>query len=127
MTTLKSSPAAAMAMIGLVAGMLCAPAYAQTAAIQFRLAAAKGNPSSCMNIDASLSRVHTITLMGDTATIKSAGGVNDKMKQTAPGVYTSSSSLGGTTLVVTANAATQPRTLVVKEPKLGCTWNATAP
>ena len=40
-----------------------------------------------MNIDASLSRVHTITPMGDTATIKSAGGMNDKMKQSSPNVY----------------------------------------
>jgi len=127
MTTLKSSPAAAIATIGLVACMLCAPAYAQNAPLQFRLAAAKGNPSSCVNLDAALSRVHTITPAGDTATIKSAGGVNDKMKQSSPNVYTSSTSLGGVTLVVTADASKTPRTLDVKEPKLGCAWNAIAP
>jgi hypothetical protein len=70
--------------------------------------------------------VHTITPMGDTATIKSAGGINDKMKQSTPNVYTSSTSMGGTTLVVTADASKQPRTLDVKEPKLGCVWNAVA-
>ncbi len=125
MTTLKSSPTVAIAMIGLVACALCASVNAQNASIQFRLAAAKGNPTSCTNIDASLSRVHTITPMGETATIKSAGGINDKMKQSSPNVYTSSTSLGGVTLVVTADASKQPGTLNVKEPKLGCVWNAT--
>src|SRR5579864_5335533 len=89
MTILKPSPVAAIATASLVACMLCTPVYAQNAPIEFRLAAAKGNPSSCQGLDASLSRVHTITLMGDTAIIKSAGGVNDKMKQSSPNVYTS--------------------------------------
>ncbi len=127
MTSLKSAPAAAIAMVGVVTCMLGTLAHAQSAPIQFRVVAAKGNPSSCTGLDAALSRVHTITLAGDTATIKSAGGVNDKMKQTSPNVYTSSTSLGGNTLVVTADASKTPRTLDVKEPKLGCAWSAVAP
>ena len=127
MTISRTISGAAIAAIGFIACSIGASSYGQGAPIQFRLAPAKGNPSSCQQLDTALSRVHTITLMGDTAALKSAGGVNDKMKQTAPNVYTSSTSLGGSTLVVTADASKTPRTLDVKEPKLGCTWNATAP
>jgi len=33
-----------------------------------------------------MSRVHSVTKMGDKATIKSAGGIDDTMKQTKPNV-----------------------------------------
>ena len=49
------------------------------------------------------------------------------MKQTTPGVYTTSFSLGSTTLNVVADASKTPKTLEVTEPRLGCRWNAVAP
>jgi len=102
-------------------------ALAQSESVDFRLVASKSNPMACNNLDASLSRVHTVTLTGEKAHIKSAGGVNDDMKLAAPKVYKTSFSLGGVTLQVTADAGAKPRSLQVAEPKLGCKWDAITP
>lgn len=91
------------------------------------MVAAQGNPSACSNIDASMSRVHTVTVMGDKATLKSSGGINDTLKQTAPNIYKTTFSLSGARLDIIANTATTPRTLEAVEPKIGCRWNAVAP
>jgi hypothetical protein len=103
-----------------------APVSAQDAPIEFRVVPVQGNPSDCMQLDASLSRVHTITKTADGADIKSAGGINDKMKQTSPNVYETSFSLNGKTLKVVADASKTPKTLQVSEPRLGCRWTAVA-
>lgn len=110
-----------------LAAFLALPAAAQTDTVQFRLAPAKTNPMTCTNLDAALSRVHNVTLAGEKATIKSAGGINDQMKQTSPKIYKTNFSLSGVTLQVTADAASTPRSLHVVEPKLGCKWDAIAP
>ena len=122
----KSSKIGAIALVGSLAGSLLAPAFAQEAPIEFRLSAAKTNPSGCKDLDSALSRVHTITLAGDIALVKSAGGINDKLKQSSPKIYSGSLSLGTTTLVVIADASKTPRTLDVMQPSLGCRWNAVA-
>jgi hypothetical protein len=127
MTIVKSPMLVAAVLAGSVAGMLSTAADAQNAPIEFRLIAAQGNPTGCMSLDASLSRVHTVTLMGDKATIKSAGGIDDTMKLTAPNVYKTTFSLGGVRLDVVADASKTPRTLDVTEAARGCRWNATAP
>jgi hypothetical protein len=119
MTIVKS--VAAMAVL------LASPAFAQDKPIEFRLAAAKTNPVGCTSLDAALSRVHTVTRTGDTATIKSAGGVDDVMKQKTPNVYSTVFTLGGVRLDVVADASVTPRTLTVVEAQRGCKWNATAP
>ena len=49
------------------------------------------------------------------------------MTQSAPGVFTTNFSLGSTTLNVTANSTTSPKSLEVREPRLGCRWSAVAP
>src|SRR3990167_9886817 len=100
------------------------PAVAQDGAIQFRLAAATGNPSNCIRYDSTLSRVHTLTVTGDKATLKSAGGVNETLKQTAPMVYKSTAQLAGTMLAIFADASKSPRTLTITETNLGCRWAA---
>jgi hypothetical protein len=123
-----TSPALVAAILaGTIVSLLSAAVCAQDKPIEFRLAAAKGNSSACVNLDAALSRVHTITLMGDTAVIKSAGGVNDKMKQTSTNVYKTTFAMGGPKLDVAADASKTPRTLDVTEPALGCRWSAIAP
>lgn len=94
--------------------------------IEFRLVPASGNPANCQQIDAAMSRVHTVTPMGSDATIRSAGGINDTLKQTSPNIYTTQFQLGRVTLDVVADASKMPRTLSVTEPKLGCRWNAIA-
>jgi hypothetical protein len=114
-------------MVASLAGLFSAGAAAQDAAIQFRVVATDSNPSACRQFDSALSRVHTLTPTGDSASLRSAGGVNSAMKQTTPGVYTTTFSLGGTTLNVVADASKSPKSLTVTEPRLGCRWNAVAP
>jgi hypothetical protein len=94
--------------------------------IEFRMVPAQGNPAGCFQLDAAMSRVHTVTPMGNDATIRSAGGINDTLKQTAPNIYTTRFRLGSVTLDVVADASRMPRTLTVTEPKVGCRWNAVA-
>lgn len=114
-------------LIGILATLAAMGANAQNTPIEFRVIAAKGNPSGCIGLDASLSRVHTITLAGDKAMLKSSGGINDTLKQTAPGVYKTRLGMGGVNLDVVADASKSPRTLEVTEASRGCHWNAVAP
>lgn len=97
-----------------------------SAPIEFRVVPER-NPSGCTRFDAALSRVHTFRATGDSASVTSAGGISSNMSQTSPGVYTTDFSLGGTTLMVVANAASSPKSLAVTEPRLGCRWSAVAP
>ena len=101
--------------------------YAQDKPIEFRLEGAKTNPVGCMSLDSALSRVHTFTPNGDAAIIKSAGGIDDKMKQTSPGIYKTDFSMAGVRLDVVADTSATPRTLTVAEAQRGCKWNAIAP
>jgi len=112
--------AAAMVLIG-----LSAAAQAQET-IEFRLTPASANLAACRNLDASLSRVHSVTLDGDKSSIKSSGGINDRLKQPTPGNYTTDFSLGGVKLHVVADANAKPRTLKVVESNWGCRWDAIA-
>lgn len=110
-----------------LAGLMSTQATAQTAGIQFRVVAGDRNPSSCQQFDAALSRVHTFTPAGDTATLRTAGGVTSNMKQTTPGVFTSTLGIGGTNFNIVADTSKMPKALDVTEPRLGCRWNAVAP
>jgi len=58
---------------------------------------------------------------------KSAGGIDDTIKQTKPNVYATAFSLGGVKLDVVANASVTPATPSVVEAQRGCKWNAVAP
>ncbi len=110
-----------------LAALLAFPAFAQDKPIEFRLAPAESNPVGCRALDPALSRVHTVTRTGNTATIKSAGGVDDTLKQKTPNVYTTVFALSGTRLDVVVDASATPRTLTVVEAQRGCKWNAIAP
>jgi hypothetical protein len=116
-----------LALLALAAAFVSLQASAQDAAIQFRLEPATGNPALCSTYDASLSRVHTVTMSGATATIKSAGGIDDTMKETSPKIYTTVFQLAGKRFPIVADASKTPRTLSVTEPDYGCKWNAIAP
>jgi hypothetical protein len=102
-------------------------ALAQAAPVEFRVVPTDRNPSACQRFDAALSRVHTFTPTADGGSVRSAGGVNSNMTQSSPGIYTTDFSLGSTTLNVTANTTTSPKSLEVREPRLGCRWSAVAP
>ena len=80
-----------------------------------------------VSIHAALARVHTFTPAGDSATLRTAGGVTSAMKQTKPNVFTTSLGIGGTNFNVVADTSKSPKTLDVTEPRLGCRWNAVAP
>ena len=110
-----------------LAGFISTQAAAQNAGIQFRVVAGDRNPSGCQQFDAALSRVHTFTAAGDTATLATAGGVTSNMKQTTPGVFTSTLGIGGTNFNIVADTTKSPKALDVTEPRLGCRWNAVAP
>jgi hypothetical protein len=110
-----------------LAGLTWTAAHAQGTPIEFRVTATDRNPAGCQRFDAALSRVHTFTRTADGASVRSAGGVNSTMTQTSPGVFTTSFSLGGTTLNVVADSTSSPKSLEVREPRLGCRWSAVAP
>ena len=112
-----------------LAGLTATGAFAQTAAntpIEFRMAASDANISGCRGLDANLSRVHSVTLQGDNALLKLAGGISEALKQTAPGIYTSTFTLSGVRLDVVADASKSPRTLTATDKNRGCRWDATA-
>lgn len=117
----------AFAIAASLTGLLGTPAFAQGAPIEFRVTPTDRNPSACQRFDAALSRVHTFTPTADGASVRSAGGVNSTMTQSSPGIYTTNFSLGTTTLNVTANSTTSPKSLEVREPRIGCRWSAVAP
>ncbi len=98
----------------------------QTATYAFRLAPNSSNVGTCNRLDASMSREHTLTVTGDKAVVKSAGGVNDNLKPDGAGVYRTEFRHAGVTLAVVANVAQSPRTLVVTEPRAGCRWSGEA-
>ena len=110
-----------------LAGFISTQAVAQNAGVQFRVVAGDRNPSGCQQFDAALSRVHTFTAAGDAATLTTAGGVTSNMKQTTPGVFTSTLGIGGTNFNIVADTTKSPKALDVTEPRLGCRWNAVAP
>jgi hypothetical protein len=140
-TTMRTlMPTAAALVLALVSGCTqpqpsATPGAAQSSnqagmqgtPIEFRVVATSRNPSACQQFDAALSRVHTFTRTGDTASLRSAGGVTSNMTQTTPNVFTTNFSLGGTTLNVVADTSKSPKTLDVTEPRLGCRWNAVTP
>lgn len=113
-------------------GLLATAAQAQTtaipqgASIEFRMDADPANLAGCRGLDATLSRVHSITPQGETARLKLAGGFTETLKQTSPGIYTTVFTLSGVRLDVMANASASPRTLTVTDKNRGCHWNAIA-
>jgi hypothetical protein len=94
--------------------------------LTFRLEKNERNPGSCMALDATLSRQHTVTIVGDTAVVKSAGGIDDVAKQVSPGVYRTKLSVSGATLDIVFDVSTSPKTLSATEAKLGCKWSGAA-
>jgi hypothetical protein len=117
----------AVSMIATLAMFAALGVHAQGAPIEFRLTPDKANLAGCTRLDASLSRVHSFTLAGDKALLKSAGGINDTMKQASPNVYTTTFNMGGVRLDVVADTSKTPRTLTVAEAQRGCHWHAVAP
>mgnify|MGYP006281548455 CR=1 FL=1 len=102
------------------------PNAAAATTVEFRVVPTDRNPSSCQRWDADLSRVHTVTRSGDTATLRTAGGIARPMAMTAPNVFTTTMTIGGVNFDVVANAAPPPGSLDISEPRTGCRWSAIA-
>lgn len=111
---------------GAATGGAPAQAAGQSAPIEFRVVPGDRNPTSCQRWDAALSRVHTFTRTGETATLSTAGGITQIMTQSTPNVFTRTMALGGTSFNVVADASKTPGTLEVTEPRIGCRWIAVA-
>ena len=101
-------------------------AVAQDLVKRFRLAQDPKNIQGCISYDSALTRVHTFSITNGQAVVKSAGGVDDKMKLVRPNVYQTVFQLGGTRLDVVADLSSTPNTLTVTEKNQGCRWFATA-
>ena len=117
-------------LAAVLTGMTAAVAQAQTASadsapIEFRVVASPDNISGCRGLDGTFSRVNTITLQGDKALLKIAGGITETLKQTAPHVYTTVITMNGVRLDVVADASKSPKTLVMTDKNRGCRWDGT--
>lgn len=113
-------------LASLSAAIVTASAFAQDAQIKFRVVPAKDNPVGCTNLDGALSRVHTNTVGGDKATLKSSGGINGTPKQSSQEIHKTAFRLRGVTLEVMADASATPNTLAFNEAKRGYHWTAVA-
>ncbi len=108
-------------LIGL--SLLSLTAAAQDGPVRFRLTQDPKNIQGCTNLDSAFTRIHTFTLSGGKAELKSAGGVDDDMKMVRPNVYATDFSLGGVRLDVVADLAVTPRSLTITEKNRGCKWH----
>jgi len=117
-------PTAARLILPLIAlSLLPVTAAAQDGSVRFRLTQDPKNIQGCTNLDAAFTRVHTFTLKGGKAELKSAGGVDDDMKMVRPNVYATEFALSGTRLDVVADLAATPRSLTITEKNRGCKWH----
>ena len=115
------------AVLATLAILLPTLATAQDSVTEFRLTQDPKNIQGCVAFDSSMSRVHTLTIKDGQAEIKSAGGIDDKMKLVRPGVYQTVFALAGARLDVVADLSATPKTLTVAEKNRGCKWTAVKP
>ena len=87
----------------------------------------KENPNSisgCIQMDSSFTREHTFKIVNGQAEVKSAGGIDVKMKPIRPNVYQGTFNLGRMDIIYTADLGATPPTLVAQSQDGGCKWNA---
>jgi hypothetical protein len=97
-------------------------ASAQDSVTRFRLAGVPGNIQGCMALEASMARVHTVTVKDGNGDVKFAGGINQRLTTAKPGVYTADFELSGVRLDAVADMTATPKTLTVTSKSLGCKW-----
>ena len=119
--------AAKLAVLAALAVLLPALAVAQDSVTEFRLAQDPKNIQGCVALDPSMTRVHTLTITGGQAVLKSAGGVDDTLKLVRPNVYQTVFALAGAHLDVVADLSAAPKTLTITEKNRGCKWHAVQP
>ena len=101
------------------------------APIVFRLVPDERNPTGCSKYDWPLSRPHTFTETGETASITSPGGITSNMTQTSPGLYAADYYKVGTVRHrAVVDAASSPKSLTITESGFfgfNCRFSGAAP
>jgi hypothetical protein len=110
-------------LVTAVALGLPAAASAEDSVTHFRMKEAHRSIQGCIAFDPSFTRIHTLTVKGDAVDLKSAGGIDEKMKMVRPGVYAASFKLAGIDLDIEADISAKPKTLVIRDRNIGCKWN----
>ncbi len=112
---------AAIALVGL---MPLAAAAQQNVEVKFWFKQNPNSISGCIQADPSFTREHTFTIVNGQVELKSAGGIDVKMKPVRPNVYEGHFDLGRMNLTYTADLGATPPTLVAQSQDGGCKWNA---
>lgn len=108
-----------------LAGLMpLAAAAQQNVEVKFSFKQNPNNISGCIQADPSFTREHTFTIVNGQVELKSAGGIEVKMKPIRPDVYEGHFNLGRMNLTYTADLGATPPTLVAQSQDGGCKWNA---
>lgn len=111
-------------VICVAASMLAAPALAQDMSPRFRFVGEPGNIQACVRLDAQLTRVHTIKVVGDHADMTSPGGLHERLKRTRPDTYEATFELSGAQLQAVATLGGDIKAIALTSRSLGCRWHA---
>ena len=108
-----------------LAGLMPLAASAQqNVEVKFSFKQNPNNISGCIQADPSFTRDHMFTIVNGQVELKSAGGVDVKMKPIRENVYQGTFNLGRMNLIYTADLGATPPTLVAQSQDGGCKWNA---
>ncbi|TAJ97696.1 MAG: hypothetical protein EPO10_21425 [Reyranella sp.] len=113
-----------LAPLVLVALMPLAAAAQQNVEVKFRFKENPNSISGCIQLDPSFTREHTFTIVNGQVELKSAGGIDVKMKSIRANVYEGRFDLGRMNIIYTADLGATPPTLVAQSQDGGCKWNA---
>jgi hypothetical protein len=108
-----------------LAGLMpLAAAAQQNVEVKFTFKQNPNSISGCIMADPSFTREHTFMIVNGQVELKSAGGIDVKMKPIRPNVYQGTFNLGRMNLIYTADLGATPPTLVAQTQDGGCKWNA---
>ena len=108
-----------------LAGLMpLAAAAQQNVEVKFTFQQNPNSISGCIMADPSFTREHTFMIVNGQVELKSAGGIDVKMKPIRPDVYQGTFNLGRMNLTYTADLGATPPTLVAQSQDGGCKWNA---
>ena len=113
-----------IAMLVLVGLTPLAAIAQQNVEVKFAFKQNPNNITGCIQADPSFTREHTFTIVNGQVELKSAGGIDVKMKSIRPNVYEGHFNLGRMNLTYTADLGAAPPTLVAQSQDGGCKWNA---
>lgn len=103
---------------------LSTSAFAQSGEANFWLKGSPNNIQGCVAFDPQFTRKHTFHLVNGQASITSPGGINTKLVLVRPDVYQEQVQQGQLNMIIVADLAATPKTLSIKDSKMGCAWSA---